>query len=218
MQSNEIFDSVCTLIAAKYKDNNWKYSKTSHWMTKKDKNFMYKVFFYTSLNNISDKNVVFYGEFAIISLKTKNKIFNINSRQCNMPNGKLHWNIANKEDSHQAVIEFTDWLDRVCMPIIEKCTNDLDNFVDEVTTSGFYPPKGYIVDIAFILCYGSRELAEKASNKYYRSLEEKIQKEFRDNYNSLNLGNEAASSYGKNMMRNYSNFRTIIENKIKVDF
>ncbi len=29
-------------------------------------------------------------------------------------------------------------------------------------------------------------------------------------------GNEAVSTYGNNMMRNYTNFRTIIENKIIV--
>ncbi len=218
MKPNEMFDHVCSSISVLYRNYDWRYSKSNHWMTKKDKHFMYKIFFYTSSNNIANKNVIFYGEFAIISLKTKNKIFHINSRQTDIPAGKLYWNIASKQDADQTVSDFLNWLDYICMPIVERCTTDLDNFVDEVTTSGFYPPKGYIVDIAFILCYGSRELAEKASNKYYRSLEEKIQKEFRDNYNSLNLGNEAASSYGKNMMRNYSNFRIIIENKIKVDF
>lgn len=29
-------------------------------------------------------------------------------------------------------------------------------------------------------------------------------------------GNEAVSAYGNNMMRNYSNFRTILENNIAV--
>lgn len=39
---------------------------------------------------------------------------------------------------------------------------------------------------------------------------------FKGNYESMIKGNEAVSTYGKNMMRNYSNFKTIIENKIIV--
>ncbi|MNI54758.1 hypothetical protein D3C73_1096700 [compost metagenome] len=80
MKANEVFDDVCSLISEKYIDSGWKYSKSGHWMTKKDENFTYKVFFYTSWNNISDKNVAFYGECAIIPLKSKDKIFHINTR------------------------------------------------------------------------------------------------------------------------------------------
>ncbi len=39
MKAKEAFDSVCTKIAEKYKDDGWKYSKSNHWMTWKDKNF-----------------------------------------------------------------------------------------------------------------------------------------------------------------------------------
>ncbi|CAH1225253.1 hypothetical protein PAECIP111890_05772 [Paenibacillus sp. JJ-223] len=45
MKASEAFDNVCALVAEKYKDDGWKYAKSSHWMTKKDKKFMYKVFF-----------------------------------------------------------------------------------------------------------------------------------------------------------------------------
>ncbi|MDR9856639.1 hypothetical protein RJP21_23840 [Paenibacillus sp. VCA1] len=216
MKASEAFDNVCALVAEKYKDDGWKYAKSSHWMTKKDKKFMYKVFFYTSWNNISDKTVVFYGECAIIPLKSKNKIFHISTHKCNIPSGNLHWNIANEKDWNQAVSEFTNWLDSIFMPIVDKCMNDLDNFVKEVVVQGFYPENGYIIDIGFVLDNGSRELAEEATIRYYASLSEYEQNVFKDNYESMIQGNEAVSVYGNNMMRNYSNFRTIIENKIIV--
>ena len=62
------------------------------------------------------------------------------------------------------------------MPIVERCTNDLNNFVKEVVERGFYPQKGYMVDINFILTHGSRELAEEAIKRYYDSLEESIKR------------------------------------------
>lgn len=216
MKSNEAFETVCNLISEKYLDNGWKYSKSHHWMTKKDKNFIYRVLFYTSWNNITDKNVVFYGECAILPIKSKDKIFNINTRQCNVPSGKLYWNIANDEDWGQTVNEFTNWLESVFMPIVERCMKDLGNFVKEVVLSGFYPPNGYVVDINFILTYGSRELAEEAVQRYYGTLKEPVKKEFKENYERMIHGKEAVSAYGDNMMRNYSNFRTIIDNKIIV--
>ncbi|NMD71271.1 hypothetical protein HHO41_13285 [Bacillus sp. DNRA2] len=218
MKANEAFENVCNLISEKYLDKGWKYSKSGHWMTKKDKNFIYKVFFYTGWNNITDKNVVFYGECAILPIKSKDKIFHINTRQCNVPIGQLYWNIAHDEDLGMTVNEFTNWLDSVFMPIVERCMNDLDNYVKEVVTSGFYPQNGYVIDINFILTYGSRELAEDVVKRYYSSLEEPIKKEFKANYESMIYGNKAVSAYGNNMMRNYSNFRTIIENKIMVTF
>lgn len=48
MKASEAFNNVCSLVSEKYKDKGWKYSKSGHWMTIKDKKFMYKVFFYTS--------------------------------------------------------------------------------------------------------------------------------------------------------------------------
>ena len=216
MKANEAFKNVCNLISEKYLDSGWKYSKSSRWMTKKAKNFIYKIFFYTSWNNISDKNVAFYGECAIIPLKSKDKIFYINIHQCNVPSGQLYWNVANREDWDRTVNEFTNCLDSVFMPIVERCANDLDNFVKEVVISGFYPSNGYMIDISFILTHGSRELAEEATKRYYASLEESIKREFKGNYESMIYGNEAVSAYGNNMMRNYSNFRTIIDNKIVV--
>jgi hypothetical protein len=73
-----------------------------------------------------------------------------------------------------------------------------------------------MVDISFILTYGSRELAEEATKRYYASLDESIKKEFKGNYESMLNGSKAISAYGNNMMRNYSNFRSIVENKIVV--
>ena len=34
--------------------------------------------------------------------------------------------------SERTVNEFTNWLNSVFMPIVERCTNDLNNFVKEV--------------------------------------------------------------------------------------
>ena len=174
------------------------------------------MFFYTSWNNISDKDVTFYGECAIIPLKSKDKIFHINTRQCKIPNGRLHWNIANEKDWEQTFNEFTNWLDNVFIPIVDSCINDLDNFVKQVVLRGFYPENGYVIDIGFVLANGSHELAEEATKRYYESLGESEKIKFKENYESMINGNEAVSAYGKNMMRNYSNFKTIIENKIIV--
>ncbi len=104
------------------------------------------------------------------------------------------------------------------MPIADDCINNLDEFVKKVVTEGFYPLLGYIVDIDFVLNEGSRELAEEAAKRYYDHLKAPIQKEFRDNYASMMADEDAVSAYGNNMMRNPSNFRTIIENKININF
>ena len=42
MEAKVAFDSVCAKIVEKYKESGWKYAKSNHWMTKKDKNFTYK--------------------------------------------------------------------------------------------------------------------------------------------------------------------------------
>jgi len=123
MKANEAFDSVCSLISEKYKDSGWKYSKSSHWMTKKDKRFTYKVFFYTSWNNISDVDVTFHSECAIIPLGSKNNIYCATIRQCDDPNGKLFWNIAKEKDWEQVINEFTNLLDIEFMPIVRSCIN-----------------------------------------------------------------------------------------------
>jgi len=218
MKASEVFDKVCGLIASNYSERGWKYSKSSHWMTKKDKKYTYKVFFYTSWNNISDKNVAFYSEFAIINSNSKRKIFHLDTRQCKIPEGQLYWNIANEQQQHSTIYECKKWLDETCIPIVENCINNPDQFVKQVVAEGFYPSLGYIVDIDFVLNEGSRELAEEAAKKYYDHLKASVQKEFRDNYMSMMADEDAVSTYGNNMMRNPSNFRTIIENKINIDF
>lgn len=50
MKASEAFNTVCSMVADKYKDDGWKYAKSSHWMTKKDKKFKYQVRFYTDWN------------------------------------------------------------------------------------------------------------------------------------------------------------------------
>lgn len=217
MKASEAFDSVCGIIADKYKDDGWRYAKSKHWMTKKDKRFTYRVYFYTSWNNVSDLTVSFYGECAVEPLKSKDSIFHINNFRCGVPKGRIDWNIAKEKDWDKAVTEFTDWLNKTFIPVVENCTNNLDSYVRQVALEGFYPPEGYLVDIGFILEYGSRELAEEATKRYYDSLEENVKVKFKENYVSMINGNEAVSIYGENSMKNDINFRTIIENRIIVE-
>lgn len=217
MNSKEAFDNVCFKIAEMYIGKGWSYSKSKHWLTKKTNTLIFRVRFYTSWSNISDRSVTFYGEFAIINHKTKRVCFCINTHQCNVPEGKLHWDIAKKEWWDVAIEEFTDWLDNNFMPIVGECANNLDDYVRKVVVQGFYPPKGYVIDIDFVLNYSSLEQAQKAAQRYYDNLDEDVKPKFKENYESMINGGEAVSLYGKNHMMNHTNFRTIIENKIHID-
>lgn len=217
MQANKAFDAVCEQLSLLYADKGWKYAKSRHWMTRKDKHLTYKIYFYTNWNNVSDQNVGFYGECALILNSSKNKIFTMGTHHCNVPPGKLYWNIADQQNWSQAIGEFSAWIDEVFMPIVQQCHHHLDSYVGEVVQYGFYSAKGYQVDISFILQLGSRELAEVAAQRLYDGLEEAVKQEFKVNYESLMQGGEAVSAYGRNGMRNYSNFRTIIENHIIVN-
>ncbi|GEM_PF-4870629 len=217
MLAKDAFDSVCNLVFENLKNDGWKYSKSKHWITKKDKKFIYQIRFYSSWRNVSDKDVAFYGEFMITSVETKNKFLSLGTNHFRIPDGKLQWNIAKEESWTKAVNEFMNWLNIYCLPVVDKCTNDLDYYVHQVVSEGFCPKKGYLVDIDFILQNGSRELAEKASINYYNSLNDDVKQWFKENYESMIVGNEAVSDYGKNHMLNYSNFKTIIENMIVVE-
>lgn len=217
MKAKEAFDSVCAKVAENYKEVGWKYAKSQHWMTKKDKNFTYKVCFYTSWNNRSDEYVVFYGAFGIYSNKSKRCFTALSTEDCKIPKGKLNWNVAKEYTWDETVEEFTNWFNTMGIPMIEECTNNLDEYLKKVTKEGFYPWKGYIINIDFVLQYGSRELAEEATKRYYDSLTETIKMSFRKNYESMIHGGDAVSEYGRFQMLNPSNFRTIIENKIMVE-
>ncbi len=217
MEAKVAFDSVCSKIAERYQQDGWKYAKSNHWMTKKVKNFKFQVLFYTSWNNISDKDVVFYGAFDISSSKTKKSYFSHGTCTSGIPKGKLNWNIAREEMWDEAIEEFTNWLETECFPIMEQCMNNLDEFVKKVVEEGFYPPLGYICDIDFVLEFGGRELAEIATKKYYESLDDESKMKFKKNYDSMINGGEAVNRYGNDMMLNPSEFRTVIENKIMVD-
>jgi hypothetical protein len=216
MLAKDAFDSVCNLVFENLKDDGWKYSKSKHWITKKDKNLQYRIYFFSSWRNISDINVCFYGAIEIKTLKSNYRVFGLDTMNFKIPDGQLYWNIAKEESWTKTVQEFTDWLNTVFFPIVNRCTNDLNNFVLQVTSEGFYPEFGYLTDIDFVLQFGSRELAEKATINYYNSLNEDIKKSFKENYESLIVGNEAISDYGRNWIRMYSNFKMIIENKIIV--
>jgi len=217
MLAKEAFDSVCAQIAERYKEDGWKYSKSSHWMTKKDKDLTYKVCFFTSWYNRSDESVAFYGSFGIFLNKTKRGCFGISTENCNIPEGKLHWNVATEELGKVAVEEFTNWLETVCFPIMDECRSNPNEYVKKVVKEGFFPSHGYDIDIDFVLQFGSRELAEEATKRYYANLGEKEKLNFKLNYESIINGGSAVNHYGESVMRRYSTFRTIIENKIMVD-
>ncbi len=217
MEAKEAFDSVCTKIAEKYKDDGWKYSKSNHWMTRKDKNFKYSVDFYTSWNNISEEYVVFYGAFGIESKNTQSGI-SISTSRCNDLKGRLHWNVAKEEMWDETIEEFTHWLETECFPIMNECMNNLDEYLERVVEQGFYPPHGYKININLILEFGSREMAERAAQHYYDIMSEDEKSDFKANYESLMSCGVAVNSYGENEMRNPSQFRTIIENKLNVVF
>lgn len=218
MEAKVAYDSVCAKVAEKYKETGWKYAKSQHWMTKKDKNFTYKVCFYTSWYNRSDEYVAFYGGFGIYSNKSKRCFTALSTESCKIPKGELNWNVAKEYTWDETIEEFTNWFNTMGIPMIEECTNNLDEYVKKVAKEGFYPWKGYIINIDFVLQFGSRELAEEAAKRYYDSLTEKIKMSFRENYESMIHGGNAVSKYGSFHMLNPSNFRTIIENKIMVDF
>lgn len=217
MQAKDAFDSVCVKIAERYKELGWRYAKSQHWMSKKDKNFTYKVCFYTSWNNISDQYVCFYGGFGIYSNKSKQCFTFLSTGDCKIPKGELNWNVAKENTWEETVEEFTNWFDTMGIPMIEECTNNLEEFVRKVAKEGFYPWKGYTINIDFVLQFGSMELAEEAAKRYYDSLKDTIKISFKENYESMIHGGDAVSEYGRFQMLNPSNFRTIIENKIIVD-
>lgn len=217
MLAKEAFDSVCAKVAALYEKDGWKYSKSSHWMTKKDKNITYKVFFYTSWLNVSGKNVDFYGEFAAFNAKTKRQFYYIGTQKCKVPEGKLAWNVATEDTWESTIAEFTKWLDSVSTPIMEECNNDIHAYLERAVEQGLSLSEGYIIDVPMLLEFGFRDLAEKAVLKHYEKLNEETKAEFKANYESMINGGEPVSEFGKKRMEAKGYFRAAIENKIVVD-
>lgn len=97
MISKVAFDSVCEMVAKNYINKGWRYAKSNHWMTKKDKKFTYKIYFYTNWHNISDVDVTFYGSGQIISTKSKKLIYYTTTGDSNVPPTVLQWNVAKKK-------------------------------------------------------------------------------------------------------------------------
>lgn len=217
MISKVAFDSVCEMVAKNYINKGWRYAKSNHWMTKKDKKFTYKIYFYTNWHNISDVDVTFYGSGQIISTKSKKLIYYTTTGDSNVPPTVLQWNVAKKEDWDNACMEFITWLERDYIPLVNRCSENLEQFVVDVVREGFCPKRGYITDIDFILSNGNRELAEKSAQYYYDNLDEKEKIKFKNNYKSLIENNIPYDAYGKNSMLNCSNFKAIIENKLNIN-
>lgn len=157
MLAREAYDSVCARVAQIYEQDGWKYSKSSHWMTKKTKNFTYQVRFYTSYYNISEKDVAFYGSFGVSMNKPKQGICGLSTQDSGVPHGRLEWNVAKEEMWEDSIKEFTHWLETECFPIMHELENNLEEFVEKVTRQGFYPPLGYSISIPFMLQYGTEE-------------------------------------------------------------
>lgn len=217
MEAKVAFDSVCEKIAEKYIKSGWKYVKSKHWMSKKDKNFTYKIKFHTSWYNISEKSVELYAVFSVSFNKTKESFTANATTDSGIPQGKLSWNVATEDTWDDTIDEVTEWIDTLCMPIVEELTSNLDLYVEKVVKEGFYPSHGYYINIEFVLQYGSREMAEEATKRYYDSLEDYEKVKFKRNYESMINGGDAVDKYGEHMMLNPSEFRTVIENKIIVN-
>lgn len=111
-----------------------------------------------------------------------------------------------------------NWSDSLINSICTTFELDKTEFVKKIAYEGFVPKLGkYICDMEFVLKYGSMELAQIAAKKYYESLDNDIREKFKANYLSMINGGDAVTLYGKNMIRNRSNFKTIIENHIIID-
>lgn len=228
MLAKDAFNSVCEQVAAKYVEDGWRYAKSKHWMTKKDKNFKYQVRFYTSWNNISDVSVEFYGAWLIYPLKQKGPVkesyYGLGTQRCHLPKeGHLYWEIAKPEYWEKAVTEFTDWLDKTFLPIVDNCMNHLEDYVQQVAREGFYPPNGYCdsTSIPFILDHGSLELAREAAQKYYDGLKENTKAHFKKCYENVQEaleGNGEISEDTERMLHWNTDFRAIAENKIPIQF
>lgn len=217
MLAREAYDSVCARIAQRYEADGWKYAKSSHWMTKKTKNFTYKVSFYTSYYNVSGESVAFYGGFGISMNKPKRGIWGLGTENSGIPHGRREWNVATEEMWEDAIKEFTHWLETECFPVMNECENNLEEFVGKVAKQGFYPPGGYHISIPFMVKYGTEAQIQEAVRRYYVNLSEGTQEQFKKNYESMIHGGEAVTKYGENVMLNRSTFKDIIENHILVE-
>lgn len=217
MEAKEAFGTVCARIAEKYADSGWKYAKSSHWMTKKDKNFKYKIKFYTSWYNISDVSVTLYAGFSVESIKTKKHIMAATTSNAGIPKGALHWNVATEDSWDDAINEITEWIDTKCLAYVNEFSNNLEEYVKKVVKEGFFPSDDYIINMEFVLQFGTRQMAEEAALRYYNSLSDVVKDNFKRNYISMIDGGPPADKYGEHKMLNPSEFRTIIENKIVID-
>ncbi len=218
MDAKEAFESVCLDVADYYVQNGWMYLKSKHSLKLLIEDIEFKIYFYSSVRNVSNVSVDFYGECAIQSHKEKCKYFTVGNSRYHVPKEGLWWNVAQEQGRIKAAQEFKEWSQSVIMPLVTAYRQDRDEFVKKVAYEGFVPELGwYYTDIGFVLEYGGKELAQAAALKYYESLETDVKENFKVNYLSMIEGGEAVTKYGSNMMRNRSNFKIIIENKIAVD-
>lgn len=148
----------------------------------------------------------------MFTAKRKNQFFYIGTQKSNIPKGEPWWNVATEDTWETTISEFTKWLDTVCMPIMEECTNNLNGYLERLVEQGIFRTTGYSIDIPVLLEVGSKELAKKAALKYYEGLKAEDKVEFKANYESMINGGEAVSKFGERKM-----FRDIIENQIMID-
>lgn len=218
MIAKEAFEEVCLNVADYYVQNGWKYLKSKHSLKLAIDDIEFRIYFYTSVKNISNVAVYFYGGCAIKPKKEKWKYFTVDNGRCHVPKEGLWWNVAGEQGRIKAAREFKEWSQSVIIPLVTVYRQDRDKFVKKVAYEGFVPELGwYYTDIGFVLKYGGKELAQVAALKYYESLDADVKENFKVNYLSMIEGGEAVTKYGNNAMLNRSNFRIIIENKIAVD-
>lgn len=219
MRAREAFEEACEGVAEYYLENGWKYLKSKHILKYAIEDVEFRIYFYSSVKNISDISVDFYGECAIYSKKGNFKYFTIDNYAYGIPKEKkgLWWNVADETERKKAVKEFLEWSRSVIVPMVTSYREDKDQFVHRVAQEGFTPELDeYRTDVGFVLTYGGMELAQIAAQKYYKSLEDSVKANFKSNYLSMIEGGQAVSKYGSNMVLNRSNFKIIIENKIVI--
>ncbi len=218
MLAKEAFQGVCMKITERYEADGWKFLKSKNEMKKKSKNFTYSVSFYSSYSNVSGVSVELYADFGIMINKTKAGVWGLSTQNCDIPHGRLSWNVATEEMWEDAIREFTHWLETECFPVMYECENNPEALAERIVKEGTYPPRGYHANLNFITQFGTREQAEQVAQRLYFEKSEKERENFRVNYESMINGGEPVNFYAKHAMSRQSNFRCIIENKIPIDF
>lgn len=201
MKARDAYNQFCQLLANDYIKSGWKYSKSNHWLTKKDKQYKYIIRFYSSHYNRSGERVDFYGSFDIKDLKSKETIFTKSHTEEKIPEWGICWDVSNEIIWEFVVDEFNDWFKKYCNPVMEFFEQDIESIMEYVIDNNYFRKNGYWIGLDFIMNYGSKELIKKAILKKYEINSKEWREEFIKNYkrvmNSEDKYAELEKLYGK---------------------